>query len=159
MTLIAPNAYARARKVPRRTVYDAVAAGLIDVDAQGRLNVEKTDAGWFADHRTRARQVKATDASRQRQRDAAAVASASAIRGLRRSLEELQRTTVPREAAEGARARRVARLKAALHCLPTLYAPAAAEALDLPLDVTQAILIRFAGRLLNDLALEDIAGS
>ena len=155
MTLMKPTVYARARGLPTQTLFNAINDGVILLNEDHMLNVEEVDAGWYADHLVRAEQLKATEASRVKRRDAAAVAAASSIRTLRRQLAELQRTTATRSAAEAAHARRLARLQAALEGFPARYTAEAATALQRPPAAVRAVLDTFTARLINELAMKD----
>jgi hypothetical protein len=152
------KAYAVERGVAHSTIWNAIEAGLIKPRPDGMLDVEQVDAGWYAEHVARKTRIKATDASRTKQLTAAAVVAVSLISQLQRQLEQLRRTTALRTAAEAARDRRQARLLAVLDAFPALYAPAAAQALQLPPAAVQEALQGFAQRLLIDLKLPGRGG-
>ena len=114
-------------------------------------NAEEVDAGWYADHLARAAQVKATEASRVKRRDAAAVAVASAISALRRQIAETQRTTAARTATEAARARQSATAARRPAGFPALYGPE----VDLWPDVG-LLLLRHSDGDLADMLLRSI---
>ncbi len=145
MTALSIAEYARLRGVPVSTVVDAARSGQITRRRDGRLNAEEVDAGWYADHLARAAQVKATEASRVKRRDAAAVAVASAISALRRQIAETQRTTAARTATEAARARQLQRLHAALQSFPALYGPEVDLWPDVRLASTSTLRRRLGG--------------
>ena len=142
--------FARARAVPPSTVFAAIEAGYLHPLPDGRIDPAEADA-WLEGHRARAERVAAGTAGRQRRLDAAAISAMSSIARLRRELAELRRTTAPREAAEGAYARRKDRLQAALTHLPGLCTPVAAEALQRPPRAVAAALQRFAEALAGEL--------
>jgi hypothetical protein len=147
------KAYAVERGVGYTTVWNAINVGLIKPRPDGKLNAEEVDAGWYAEHIARRDRIKATDPSRVKQLNAAAVTAVSLISALQRQLEQLRHTTAPRATADAARARRLTRMLAALDAFPALYAPAAAAALQLPQAAAQEAMQGFARRLLVDLKL------
>jgi hypothetical protein len=149
------TAYARARDVPHSTVFEAVRAGLIQA-RDGQVNVEETDAGWYADHLARKDRVVSLEEFRVRQRGASVVDSMARIAGLKRQVEQIRKTTALRGAIEPAATRRASRLRAALGVLPTLHALEALEGLRTQPDTAQAVLERFAARLAADLGDLDV---